>query len=151
MKKITTIITCILVILSGASSASATVGLRGGFGLDPDQIVFGLQARLGKLAEVIKFAPSVDVGFGDNVTSVAVNTDFQIPLHIPETGIALYLGIGPTLGYFNHEKSDSDTEVGATVMGGTWLSLGGSGSYNLEARFGMGDVPEFRLLLGFYF
>ncbi len=130
----------------------SSYGVRAGFGLDPDQFVIGAQAEMGQFAKVFRFAPSVDAGFGDNFTTVAFNADLRMDLvPLPKSGVVLYVDLGPTLSWIDHKDFDSDTEVGMSLAAGLHLPMGRSNTYNVEARFGFGDIPEFRMLLGVYF
>ena len=88
-------------------AAQAGFGLRGGFGLEPDQFVVGGQAEIGNLA-FARIVPSVDVGFGDNVTTIAFNGDFLLRVDIPDASIELYGGGGPTVLYADVSNGSSD-------------------------------------------
>ena len=134
------------------SGPKPSYGLRAGFGLEPDQFVIGAQAELGRFAKVLRFAPSIDGGFGDNFTTVVFNADLRLDLlPLPKSEAVFYVDAGPTLLYIDHKDFDSDTEIGLSLATGLQLPMGGSNMYNIEARFGIGDIPDFRLLLGVYF
>jgi len=123
-------------------------GIRGGFGLSPDQFVVGAQYSLGKKVRILRVVPSLDVGFGDNVTTLTFNGDFLGRLILEDTNIGLYGGAGLTLAYWGYD-SGSDWKPGLTLVFGTQVPLFKNNATNLEARFGLGDVPDFRLLLAF--
>lgn len=127
-------------------------GLRAGFGLDPDQFVIGLQAELNRVISVVRFAPSLDAGFGDNFSTYLFNADLRLDLiPLPKSRTVIYVDAGPTLAVVDPDGADSDLEIGLSLAAGLDLPMGRSGSYNLEARLGIGDIPEFRLLLGVLF
>ena len=62
--------------LTAPAFAKGTVGLRGGFSLDPDDFLIGLHFRTDPLGENLYFVPSVEAGFGD-VTMIAGNADLH--------------------------------------------------------------------------
>ena len=125
------------------------VGVRAGFGLDPDQGIIGVQAVMGHATRYAAFAPSVDLGFGSDVTTVMLNADIFLPLFAPAGASAgVYLAVGPSVAIWNPSEGDGDTEIGLTIAPGLRLPLGSRHVFNLETRFGIGDIPEFRLLLG---
>ncbi|MBU1712676.1 MAG: hypothetical protein KKD47_06175, partial [Proteobacteria bacterium] len=77
MKSMKTVFLSLLAIvqLSGAAwsqsssnDPSKAFGLRAGYGTNPDQFVIGAQAVLGRTVGFVRFAPSVDLGFGDDMT-----------------------------------------------------------------------------------
>lgn len=131
---------------------SRSYGLRGGYSSNPDQFVIGLQSIMGKTLGFARFAPSIDVGFGDNQTTLLLNGDLRIiSLSPPSSNSSFYAGFGPNLAWFKFKNIDSDTEVGLSLFGGLTLPMGRSNRYNLEARYGIGDMPDFKILLGIYF
>ena len=148
------IVTCLAVTTAGAALAAddsgRAYGLRVGFGLDPDQFVVGIQTDLGSVYRNIHFVPSIDAGFGDNVTSFGLNGDFKMFLPMPKSEAAIYVLAGPTAEFYSFD-GETDTEVGLYLGGGVRMGYSDKGWYNLEARIGIGDIPEFRLLLGILF
>jgi hypothetical protein len=123
-------------------------GLRGGLSLSPDQVVLCTQYSLGKKFQVVRVVPSVDLGFGDNVTTVDINGDFLLKINLPDVNFGLYGGGGPTLAFWDYEGG-SDWELGLSLVVGTQVPIFERNATNLEARIGIGDVPDFRLLLAF--
>lgn len=126
-------------------------GLRLGFGADPDQFVAGVQVDTGKLYGPLHFVPSFDAGFGDNVTTLSFNADLKAFLPLPNSSLALYGLAGPTLTYWMLDEVDDDLEIGLSLGIGARAAFGDSGWYNVEARFGAGDIPELRIMLGLLF
>ncbi len=58
---------------------------------------------------------------------------------------------GPTVMIWTPEHGDGDTEIGLTLGLGARMPLGESGWYNIEGRFGIGDIPDVKILLGVFF
>lgn len=154
MKKSALVIVVVALTMFASSSVFAGkigFGVRGGYSSNPDQLVFGAQAMFGQFLKVTRFVPSFDFGTGDDITTYAFNGDFRLTLKIPNSSLTLYGEAGPTLIYWDTDKGGSDTEVGGTLTGGIAFPMGGTGQYNLEARFGIGDVPDFKIMLGIMF
>jgi hypothetical protein len=128
------------------------VGIRSGLGLDPDQGVVGIQAVLGKKLKFMRLAPSFDFGFGDDVLTYTFNGDVRfLLLAPPKSSTALYAAAGPTISVWDPDKGETDTEIGLTLVVGIRMPFGKSNFYNLESRYGIGDVPEVRILFGVLF
>ncbi len=154
MKKAFPLLILACFFLFGTMSAFAGsngYGIRAGYGSNPDQFVIGAQALMGEFLKVARFAPSIDYGTGDNVSTFTFNADILMLLKPPNSSFAFYAAAGPTLTYWDAEHGGSDTEIGATITAGLRLPMKNTGFYNLEARFGVGDIPDFRILLGIMF
>ena len=139
-----------------AETAAATAfGLRAGFGLTPDQVVVGVQGQLaGKKMKAFHLAPSVDFGFGDNLTTICGNLDLLLAFGLPGSESSLYAGLGPTLAYWDYSSgvaSANDTEIGLSLVGGARFGMGSKNAYSAEVRFGVGDIPDVRILVGILF
>jgi hypothetical protein len=138
--------------LGAGESLAAGFGVRAGLGVDPDQAVVGLQGQLsGKKLKAFRLAPSVDFGFGDNVTTICGNLDLLLLIRPPDSNGALYAGVGPTIAVWDFDNRDSDTEIGLSLLGGARFGMGKKNVYNAEVRFGVGDIPEIRVLFGIMF
>lgn len=136
---------------AGSSSSGKSVGARAGFGINPDQFVIGVQAVLGRTMKIARIAPSVDIGLGDDVTVLAFNLDARLFLTPPGTATAFYCGIGPTIAVFDPKEGVGDTEIGLSVAPGLRFPLGSKHAYNAEVRFGIGDVPDLKIMVGVLF
>jgi hypothetical protein len=56
-----------------------------------------------------------------------------------------YVGGGFTVNWFDGEgDSDSDVEFGGSILGGLALNP----KYFVEAKIGLGDVPDWKFLIG---
>jgi hypothetical protein len=149
----------LLVILIGANmSYGATgdmkrgIGIRAGYGVNPDQFIVGGQAIWGALKGKVDFSPSLDFGFGDNATVTTINFDGTLNLvSAPGAKMKFYIGAGPTIAIINPEFGDGDTEIGLSLLGGIKIGAGEKNFYNISARFGIGDIPDFKFLFGYMF
>jgi len=116
-------------------------GAKAGFGTDPTQFVLGAQLALGKAGfGLLRVVPNAHLAFGD-VTSFDVNIDFLARLVLADKGIGLYGGIAPT-----YTMSSDNNDFGGTWILGAQLPVLPRNATNLEARFGFGGTPSFRLL-----
>jgi hypothetical protein len=123
-------------------------GPQAGLSIDPTQVVFGFHA-VAPLARSVDFVPSADLGLGDGAFTIAGNADVHVNV-APDNSLRPYLGGGVTIYNFNpnEDGADGGTEVGAMLLGGIWLNREGATSYYLEAKVGLGDVPDFKFLVG---
>jgi hypothetical protein len=134
------------------ANAAFNAGARAGFSSDPDQFVIGGQAVLGSIMPMVQLAPSVDIGFGNNVNLTTVNIDLQYNLpSLPKVSPNVYIGAGPTIVMANPDGGNSDTDIGLSLLAGLRIPMAGISYYNLEARLGLESVPDLKVLLGIMF
>jgi hypothetical protein len=133
---------------ANAQGARPAIGARTGFSVTPDQFTIGIQSQLGAFS-IGRFAPSVDFGFGNDITVTTFNFDLQASLlGFPGSSTSLYGGAGPTISLLSPDGRGSDTEIGLSLVAGLKIPFSPVNYYNLEARFGIGDIPDFKLLVG---
>lgn len=158
MKKVTCLagLIAIFVLLMGASCFAEAgmkrgLGIKAGYSIDPDQFTIGGQSILASYGK-IDLAPSLDFGTGDGGKVVTLNADGTLNLvTLPRSNITFYVGAGPTLALIYPDEGDSDTEIGLSLLGGFKVEAGNNNFYNLVARIGIGDIPEFKILVGYMF
>ena len=133
------------VILSAtvAAPAFAGLGLHTGLSLDPDNFLVGVHFKSHPLAENLIFVPSVEAGFGD-ATMIAGNADLHYEF-TTQSKLAPYVGGGATLNWFDHDEG-SETDFGGSILGGINLSP----KLYLEAKLGLGDVPDWKFMVGWH-
>lgn len=125
---------------SGSSQAGSSFGVRGGAGFDPGQFVVGASMTFGKSAGIFRVSPVAQVGFGDD-TTFDINVDFLVRLKVEDSNFGFYGGAAPTLVFA------SDTYFGGTIVAGVNVPLFKGHESAIEGRIGIGDVPDFRILL----
>ena len=141
-----------LAVGTQAGWAGIGIGGRAGASSKPDQFVAGAQARLWTVMPAVEFTPSIDFGFGDNLNTTTFNADFLVNLpSLPKVTPNIYIGGGPTLAQYNPDGGGSNSEFGLSIVGGLRVPMSGLSYYNLEARFGTGDIPDIKVLLGILF
>ena len=124
-------------------------GPQAGFSLNPDQIVFGFHA-IAPVGARFDIVPSADIGLGDSFFTLALNGDVRMNL-APESSLRPYVGGGVSLDYADPDEGDSGSEFGGNILGGIWLNKGGQTAYYIEGKLGLGDVPDFKAMLGINF
>lgn len=125
-----------------ASPNGLGFGLKVGFGTGPGQAVVGAQYSLGKGLGIFRMIPNVHVGIGDD-TTVDVNLDFLARFILEDSNFGFYGGAAPSLVF------GDNTHFGGNLVVGAQLPIIKNKATNLEARFGLGKTPDFRLLLTF--
>lgn len=140
-----------LVLPSISLGAGAALGPRAGYDFDSDKFVVGAEAEFGKVLQQFRFAPSLDFELGDN-SATALNGDFRLYLfNLPESGLRFYGSVGPTVLFASPKNGDTNTEIGLSLVAGVKIPMKGANRYNLETRFGFGDIPDLKLMLSILF
>ena len=130
-------------------------GPRFGFSSGPDQIVFGGQLIIGEIAPDITFDPSLELGFGDDMTVIALNLDGHYHVSVRGSRWRPYAGAGVAISFVSLDESpgndDSDTEVGGALIVGAGVPTAAGNRFFTELKLGLGDVPDFKLMAGWNF
>jgi hypothetical protein len=128
-------------------------GVRGGLTVDPDQGHVGAHLNAGNFAPKVRFQPSVEVGFGSDRVVTEINVDAFY--RFDQQGWTPYLGGGLGVAIISHDRGRNDgdddvnVEAGVNLVGG--FEFGNADKYLLEARVGIGDIPDFKLTIGINF
>ena len=69
-----------------APAMAQDAGLRGGLSVDPDQFYIGGHLETSPLIDRLHFRPNLEVGFGDDLTLIAVNMEFTTSSRAAATG-----------------------------------------------------------------
>jgi hypothetical protein len=150
----TILMTLVVVAALAATSSPAAAqvgsgfGVRAGVGADPDQFHFGAHYDTGPLFDHLSFRPNLEVGLGDNVTTVAANFEFAYWIPIKRKPWAVYVGGGPALVVYSvdhDDGNDTETEPGFNLMVGIAHSKG----FFAEAKLGLIDSPEAKFTVGY--
>ena len=139
------------------------IGARGGVALDPELVMFGAQAQFGPFfSSNAAFVPSIELGFGEITTLVAINLDVQYRLPVTQQNgkWGVFLGAGPG---FNFSKqsftepgvpeedrfsfSDLNYDSGFNVV----IGLQSRSGMFLELRSTAYSVPHIRFVIGYNF
>lgn len=127
------------------------VGLRGGFSIEPDQLVLGAHARVSELVRGWWIVPVAEFGFGDDVTTVALSGD--VVYNFPELQTAqwgFYTGAG--LGWILYSFDGGDeSEIGLNLIGAVLRRLDNADELSLELRIGIDELPDIKVMAGYTF
>jgi hypothetical protein len=134
-----------VLLTAGSAAAQTSAGLRAGASADPDQFYFGGHIETAPLVDRLTFRPNVEVGIGDDVTTLAFNFELAYKFN---TGQAWrpYVAAGPALVIYDSDN-DTDTNGGFNIGFGIEHRGGLFG----EIKVGLIDSPEFKFGVGFRF
>ena len=141
---------------SGGGYSSTTIGPLFGFSVDPDQIVGGLQISA-PFARNWTVNPSINLGFGDNVTVTTINFDAEYHFRVQGSSWNPYAGLGVGINYYNYTSSTpfydtSDTVSGLNIVLGTRMPAAARQNIFTEVRLGTGDsTPQLKGIIGWNF
>jgi hypothetical protein len=134
-----------LLLAAAPARAQAGFGVRTGVSVDPDQFYLGAHVGVGPLVGHLWFRPSVEIGFGDNVTLVALNP--ELAYWFPsKSAWRLYVGGGPALNIYDYD-SGSETKGGLNFL----LGVAHRGGFFVEGKLGVFDSPELKFGFGYTF
>ena len=128
-------------------------GGRAGATLDPDQVHLGIHLDLGELAERVRVQPNLEIGFGDDITLVAVNPEV-VYLFNKKGKWTPYGGGGLGLNIVNRDnplpgQDNTELEVGLNLLAGIETKVSSTTKLFFEGKFGIGDSPDFKVSCGF--
>jgi hypothetical protein len=138
-------------------AAVNSYGPRVGFSSNPDQLVVGGQLSVGNVTPEITFDPNVELGFGDNVTLIAFNLDMHYHFDLSGSNWRPYAGAGLGINFVSEDlppgisADNSSTNVGGQLIGGASVPTASGNQFFGELKLGIGDVPDFKLLVGWNF
>jgi len=142
-----------LVLGTTSSAVAQTFGVGGGISQDPDQVFLqGLvdQRGLGTTGR-IGWRPNVQLGFGNDLTTLAGNVELVVWIPLPNPQWSTYVGAGPSLnilfrGGEDDGISENDSEVGggASMLAGIEHERG----FFAEIRYGGGNAAGLKLSAG---
>jgi opacity protein-like surface antigen len=167
MRRFLRVVPVLVAVLIAASVAPAlaqgTQGIRyGGWGVrvglsaEPDQAYGGVHFNLGEFAKDVRFRPTIEAGFGDDVLLLQALAE----VHYVFSNVQVwrpYVGGGLGLAYADPDDDsdfddDSDTEVSLAAMGGVETKLKSGTGFMLELKIGFGDNdPEVKFGVGWTF
>jgi len=140
-RKLLTLVT-VLMLTAVATPVFAGIGFHAGLSIDPDDFIIGARFKSHPIEERLFVVPSLTAGFGD-ITMFGGDLDLQYKF-ATSSRYAPYAGGGLTIFWYDFDGG-SNTEVGGNILGGVMLDE----KWFLEAKIGLGDIPDFRLIVGF--
>jgi hypothetical protein len=141
------------------------IGIRGGFALDPELVMFGAQAQFGPFFNGVAFQPSLEFGFGEITTLIAVNLDamYRLAAASPTSRWSTFVGGGPGFNFskrsFSTEGEDVEDESDRFSFSDLTADTGFNLFVGLQNRSGMFielrataySSPHMRLTFGYNF
>jgi len=127
-----------------ALGSAQGLGVRAGASVDPDQFYFGGHYDSRPLVEQLHFRPNVELGVGDDITTLALNFEFVYKLPIDGSPWNLYAGGGPAVNFYSF-NDDSSTEGGLNVVFGAEAAQG----VFFELKLGALDSPDLKFGVGY--
>jgi hypothetical protein len=121
--------------------------------VDPDQFYFGGHVAVGPLLERLWFRPNLEIGIGDNRTTVGFNGEFTywFPA-FRRSEWSPYVGAGPALYLIRFDEDqfgqrDTDAEGGFNIL----LGLGHASGLFAELKVGALQSPDIKIGVGYSF
>jgi hypothetical protein len=145
-------------VLGAALVAPAPAEAQGGFGVragvsaDPDQFFVGLHYETEPMFDRLRFRPNAEIGFGDDLTLLALNAEFAYWLPVKARQWGVYVGGGPAMNVYifdeeHPRRGDDDTEIepGLNFLFGVQHRQG----FFTELKIGAIDSPDFKFTVGY--
>ena len=156
MKKVFLCLLTVLVAGAGAGRVDAAWGLRGGATIDPDQVHVGAHVIGGELFRDGWFIPNIEIGFGDDLTLVALNPELVYKFSRRGRGDwGFYIGGGLGLNFTSWDNNgrgdNSSTDLGVNFLGGMSRRLSAGNDFFIELKLGAADSPDAKVTAGFTF
>jgi len=145
---------CSFTALAQARSAGFHgIGPRLGLTVNPDQFHFGGHIDFGDLAENLMMLPNIEIGVGDNLTTVAPSFELDYRFRSDWGAWTPYLGggVGPVFYSWKHGGSSSDMGLYMQFGIGKGSSGSESGHFFIEGKLGLIDAPDFKATVGWTF
>jgi hypothetical protein len=147
-----------VIVAATTVAPAAEVGFQGwgprfGVSSDADQVLVGAQFDLGEFTKNLRWQPSVELGFGDDKTSLYGN--FMVAYYFPvKAAVTPYAGAQVTAWLFDQNGNTNqfddgfNAEIGLYAVGGIETKLKSGNRFLAELQAGIGDVPDIRVLVG---
>jgi hypothetical protein len=134
-----------LLVASTVTPASAQgLGVRAGASVDPDQFYFGGHYESRPLVDQLHFKPNVELGVGDDITTLGINFEFVYKFPIDNSPWNLYAGGGPAVNFYSF-NDNNETEGGLNVLFGAETAQG----LFFEVKLGALDSPDVKVGVGY--
>ena len=129
------------------------IGPRVGLTVNPDQFHVGLHLDLGDLTNNLMMQPNLEIGFGDNVTTVAPSFEVDYRFRSDWGVWTPYLGGGAGPVFYSTKHGNSSSKLGLYLQFGIGKGSSGSqsGHFFVEGKLGLADAPDFKATVGWTF
>ena len=132
-------------------------GPRLGLSSSPDQFVVGGQLDFREFTPGLSISPNLEFGVGDNATWTALNADLKHHFVVQGASWRPYLGGGLSVNFWNYNSptqgvpDGSGTQMGANLIAGAVVPTRTGSRFFTEARIGIGDIPNLKVMAGWNF
>lgn len=139
--------------INARSAGFHGVGPRLGFTINPDQFHVGVHFDLGDVASNLMMLPNLEIGFGDNVTTVAPSFELDYRFRSDWGAWTPYLGGGVGPVFYSIKNGGSDSKVGLYMQFGVGKgsAVSKAGHFFMEGKLGLVDAPDFKGTVGWTF
>jgi hypothetical protein len=134
----------LLVATTVAPASAQGLGVRAGASVDPDQFYFGGHYESRPLVDQLHFKPNVELGVGDDITTLGINFEFVYKFPIDNSPWNLYAGGGPAVNFYSF-NDNNETEGGLNVLFGAETAQG----LFFEVKLGALDSPDVKVGVGY--
>lgn len=141
------VLASVLVLIAGTHAQAQGPGIQGGGTIDPDTVFVGVHYETAPLVDRLRFRPSADVGFGEDLTLVTINFEFLYRFPAGGSPWSVYAGAGPAINIyrFDFNGDHSETEGGFNVLFGLRHAQG----LFFEFKVGAADSPDLKFGVGY--
>ena len=140
------VVACAVVVIGAGTAAAQGPGVRGGVSDDPDQFYIGGHFETDELIDHLYLRPNLEVGFGDDVTTIAVNIEAVYKFALKNRrDTRFYAGGGPAIIVYDRDNG-SDAKGGLNLLGGLEF-----GKFFFEVKGGLVDSPSLKVGIGYTF
>lgn len=144
------VVTAMNLYCASPAHAQNGIGVRAGVSVDPEQFYFGAHYTTDPIVDKLRARPNVEVGVGNDNSTVALNGEFAYFIPQQRKGTDIYVGAGPALNIFSSGPSrnrHTSTGPGFNFLIGVALRKG----WFAELKIGALDSPRFKIGIGYTF
>lgn len=140
----------LMLALATPAHAQGGVGFRVGVSSHPDQLYVGGHVDIGPIEGPLWLRPNIEIGFGDDRTTVALNGELAYWFRPRRSPWRIYVAFGPALNVYSwgdrgpDPDRSTDVEVGFNVAAG----LVHRGRFFVEFKLGALDSPRAKIAVG---
>jgi len=142
-----------MLALATPAHAQGGVGFRVGVSSDPDQLYVGGHADIGPIEGPLWLRPNLEIGLGDDRTTVAVNGELAYWFRPWRSQWRLYIAFGPALNLYGRGDGGPDPDRNTDIEVGFNVGAGfvHRGRFFAEFKLGALHSPRAKIAVGWTF
>lgn len=136
------------------------LGVRGGVGLDPELILFGVHSQMGPIFNPnLSFRPNAEFAWGEVTDMISLNLEavYRLPVTARHGRWSAYVGGGPSLNFIHQnfqggrdiDFGNFDYETGLNILSGLQFRKGTF--FEVKTSLYSRPAPVMRLIFGYTF